>query len=115
MTSTAIGTGLTSAEVAERTDAGLTNAFTPASSRSIWSIVRANTLTLFNGIIAGCFLVLLVIGRWQEALLCVSAIANAIIGSVQEFRAKRSLDRLALLNAPRARVLRDDSETDVAV
>jgi cation-transporting ATPase E len=115
VTSTAIANGLTSAEVAERTDAGLTNAFTPASSRSIWSIVRANTLTLFNGIIAGCFLVLLLIGRWQDALFGISAIANAIIGSVQEFRAKRSLDRLALLNAPHARVLRDGGEADVAV
>jgi cation-transporting ATPase E len=114
-TPAAIAIGLTSADVAERADAGLTNAFTPASSRSIWSIVRANTLTLFNGIIAGCFLVLLLIGRWQDALFGISAIANAIIGSVQEFRAKRSLDRLALLNAPHARVLRDGDEGDVAV
>ncbi|MCU1423177.1 MAG: family hydrolase [Microbacteriaceae bacterium] len=115
MTTTALATGLTAADVAERTDAGLTNAFTPASSRSVWSIVRANTLTLFNGIIAGCFLVLLLIGRWQDALFGLSAIANAIIGSVQEFRAKRSLDRLALLNAPHARVLRDGAEADVPV
>ncbi len=118
MTSTseaAIDTGLSSAEVAARTDAGLTNDFVPASSRSIWSIVRANTLTLFNGIIASCFLVLLVIGRWQDALFGISAIANAIIGSVQEFRAKRSLDRLALLNAPHARVLRDSREDEIAV
>ena len=52
-------TGLSAADVAVRVDAGQTNAFVQASSRSIWSIIRANTLTLFNGIIAGCFLVLL--------------------------------------------------------
>jgi len=107
--------GLTAADVAERVDAGQTNSFVQASSRSVWSIVRANTLTLFNGIIGGCFLVLLLIGRWQDALFGISAIANAIIGSVQEFRAKRSLDRLALVNAPLARVLRDGTETEVPV
>jgi cation-transporting ATPase E len=108
-------TGLTSADVAERIAEGKTNAFTQASSRSAWSIIRANTLTLFNGIIAGCFLVLLIIGRWQDALFGFSAIANAVIGSVQEFRAKRALDRLALLNAPNARVLRDGTETEIPV
>ena len=107
--------GLSAADVAERVDAGQTNGFVQASSRSIWSIVRANTLTLFNGIIAGCFLVLLLIGRWQDALFGISAIANAIIGSVQEFRAKRSLDRLALVNAPLARVVRDGEETEIPV
>lgn len=106
-------TGLTTAEVAERVAAGRTNAFTQETSRSVWSIVRANVLTLFNGIILACFLVLLAIGRWQDALFGFSAIANAVIGSVQEFRAKRSLDRLALLNSPSARVLRDGSEAEV--
>lgn len=66
------------------------------------SIVRANVLTLFNGIILACFLVLFAIGRWQDALFGFSTIANAVIGSVQEYRAKRALDRLALLNAPTA-------------
>ena len=113
--SSSADTGLSAADVAVRVDAGQTNAFVQASSRSIWSIIRANTLTLFNGIIAGCFLVLLLIGRWQDALFGISAIANAIIGSTQEFRAKRSLDRLALMNAPHARVLRDGVEADIPV
>ncbi|SMQ62032.1 cation-transporting ATPase E [Plantibacter sp. VKM Ac-1784] len=108
-------TGLSATEVAERVAAGRTNAFTQETSRSVWSIVRANVLTLFNGIILACFLVLLAIGRWQDALFGFSAIANAVIGSVQEFRAKRSLDRLALLNSPSARVLRDGVEADIEV
>ncbi|MCI4656972.1 HAD-IC family P-type ATPase [Cryobacterium zhongshanensis] len=108
-------TGLTAAEVAERVAAGRTNAFVQDTSRSVWSIVRANVLTLFNGIILACFLVLLAIGRWQDALFGFSAIANAIIGTVQEYRAKRALDRLALLNAPHARVLRDGGEQEIDV
>ncbi|GAA1504292.1 cation-transporting ATPase E [Agromyces terreus] len=108
-------TGLTAAEVAERVADGRSNAFTQQSSRSVSSIVRANVLTLFNGIIAACFLVLLLLGRWQDALFGISAIANTIIGSVQEFRAKAALDKLALLHAPHARVRRDGSVREVAV
>ncbi|GAA1057903.1 magnesium-transporting ATPase [Agromyces luteolus] len=105
--------GLTGAEVAERVARGETNAFESPTSRSAWSIVKANVFTLFNGIIAACFVVLLLIGRWQDALFGFSAIANTIIGSWQEFNAKRALDRLALLHAPSARVRRDGRELDV--
>lgn len=108
-------TGLSSAEVAERVSRGQTNAFTAPSSRSIGSIVRANVFTLFNGIIAACFIALLVIGRWQDALFGLSALANTVIGSVQEFRAKQALDRLALLHAPLGRVLRDGEQREVPV
>jgi len=107
--------GLTSADVAERIASGRTNEFRQDASRSVGSIVRANVLTLFNGIIAACFLVLLVLGRWQDALFGLSAIANTIIGSAQEFRAKAALDRLAVLHAPSARVLRDGHEESVVV
>ncbi|WP_311214840.1 MULTISPECIES: HAD-IC family P-type ATPase [unclassified Arthrobacter] len=105
--------GLSTAEVAERVAAGQTNAFVQDTSRSVWSIVRANVLTLFNGIILACFIVLFAIGRWQDALFGFSAVANAVIGSVQEYRAKRALDRLALLNAPHARVMREGSEGEI--
>lgn len=106
--------GLTAAEVAERVAAGRTNAFTADSSRSVGSIVRANVFTLFNGIVAACFLVLLLLGRWQDALFGVAALSNAVIGCVQEFRAKAALDRLALLNAPLARVRRDGTDAEIA-
>ncbi|OJX71255.1 MAG: ATPase [Micrococcales bacterium 73-13] len=105
--------GLTAAEVAERIADGRVNAFDQASSRSAWSIIRANVFTLFNAIVVGCFVVLFVLGRWQDALFGFSAVANSIIGSVQEFRAKRSLDRLALLSAPLARVRRDGADVEV--
>ena len=60
MTDTAGATiGLTSAEVAERVTDGRTNAYTDATSRSAWSIIRSNVFTLFNGIIVACFAVLL--------------------------------------------------------
>ena len=107
-------TGLTSTQVAERISAGATNAFVADSSRSVWNIVRANVFTLFNGIVFTCFGILLVLGRWQDAIFGLAAFANSIIGCWQEFRAKAALDRLALLNAPRARVRRDGEELEIA-
>ena len=106
--------GLSAADVAERVASGQTNAFTADTSRSAWNIVRANVFTLFNGIVGACFVVLLLLGRWQDALFGVAALSNAVIGCVQEFRAKAALDRLALLNAPRARVRRDGADAEIA-
>lgn len=106
--------GLTASRVAELTADGRTNAFTGDSSRSAWNIVRANVFTLFNGIVGACFLVLLLLGRWQDALFGLAAFGNAIIGCWQEFRAKAALDKLALLNAPRARVRRDSEDVEIA-
>ena len=113
-TASARPAGLSETEVAERVAAGKTNAFVADTSRSAWSIVRANVFTLFNGIVFACFFVLFLVGRWQDALFGLAAFANAIIGCVQEFRAKSALDRLALMNAPRALVLRDGDEREIA-
>ena len=107
-------TGLSDAEVAERVARGETNRFDPGASRSAWSIIRANVFTLFNGIVLACFLALFLLGRWQDALFGFSALANTVIGSVQEFRAKVVLDRLALLSVPRARVRRAGREQEIA-
>lgn len=84
------------------------------TSRSLWQIFRANVFTLFNAIVVTSFLVLLLLGRWQDALFGLAAAGNAVIGVVQEFRAKRSLDRLAVLDAPRARVMRDGQIQEIA-
>lgn len=109
------GSGLSTAEVKERTLAGLANAAPEESSRSLWLILRSNVLTLFNGIVGGCFLLLLLLGEWKDALFGFAALSNAVIGVTQEYRAKRLLDKLAVLDAPRARVLRDGRVQEVAV
>ncbi|MHA7301188.1 HAD-IC family P-type ATPase [Pseudarthrobacter sp. MDT1-22] len=109
------GSGLSADDVKERTLAGLANGVPDNSSRSLWQIVRANVLTLFNGIVGGCFLLLLFLGQWKDALFGFAALSNAVIGVVQEYRAKRLLDRLAVLDAPRARVLREGQVQDIAV
>lgn len=60
--------GLSAAEVARRVEGRLTNLVTSSSSRSLWDIVRANVLTLFNAIVAGSFVLLLLLGQWRDAL-----------------------------------------------
>ncbi|MGX1694177.1 HAD-IC family P-type ATPase [Microbacterium keratanolyticum] len=105
--------GLTAADVADRIARGETNAYDADTSRSAWNIVRSNVFTLFNGIVFACFFVLFLVGRWQDALFGFAAFGNAIIGCIQEFRAKAALDRLALLSAAPARVRRDGAEIEV--
>jgi cation-transporting ATPase E len=106
--------GLDAAAVAQRVAAGQVNEVPNPTSRSVAQIVRANVLTRFNFILGGLLAVILVVGPLQDALFGVVLVANTAIGIVQELRAKRSLDRLALLNAPHARVVRAGAVTDVA-
>ena len=99
--------GLSTAEVRERTAAGRINTVPTATSRSVGEIVQANVFTLFNGVVGGCFILLLVLGQWRDALFGLSAISNSLIGIIQEYRAKRSLDQLAILEATGNSVIRN--------
>src|SRR6266478_10255216 len=107
--------GLTSAQVAERRSRGLTNAGGEPTSRSVAEILRANILTRFNFILGVLLAVILIAGQPQDALFGVVLVTNALIGIAQELRAKLTLDRLAVLTAPRVRVIRDGAPQDVAV
>ena len=108
-------TGLTDAEVAERVAAGRTNAVESQTSRPVTEIVRANVFTVFNALLLTLFVIILATGRWQNGLFGGVIIANSAIGIFQELRAKRTLDRLAVLNAPRARAVRAGTVAELAV
>src|SRR6516165_1327184 len=107
--------GLTSAQVAERRSRGLTNAGGDTTSRSVAHILRANILTRFNLILGVLLAVILAFGQPQDALFGIVLVTNALIGIGQELRAKRTLDRLAVLSAPRVRVIRDGAPAEIAV
>jgi len=77
--------------------------------------VRANVLTVFNAILGAFGVVTLLFGDWRDALFLGVIVANSGIGITQEVRAKRSLDRLALLVAPHGEVLRDGVARKVPV
>src|SRR6266699_1165984 len=107
--------GLSSAEVAERLSHGLANTGAERTSRSLTEILRANILTRFNFILGTLLAVILAIGEPQDALFGLVLVANALIGIAQELRAKRTLDRLAVLSALGVRVIRDGSRQDIPV
>jgi cation-transporting ATPase E len=108
-------TGLTAAEVEARVARGQTNGGGERTSRSYAEIVRANVFTRFNAILGTMLAVILAVGQPQDGLFGLVLVANALIGIVQEIRAKRKLDSLAVLSAPRARVVREGTVQDVAV
>ena len=83
------------------------------SSRSVSSIVAGNVFTLFNAIIGVFFVLMLLLGLFADALFGVIAIVNSYIGIRQELKAKRTLDELAVLVAPKAKVIRDGSVVDL--
>jgi cation-transporting ATPase E len=106
--------GLSTAEVAERTAAGRVNRTDDRSSRTVGEIVRANVFTRFNAVIATLMGVVIALGEWRDALFGFVMILNLVIGVVQEWRAKATLDRLALVSAPRIAVWRDGSRQEIA-
>jgi cation-transporting P-type ATPase E len=107
--------GLTADETAQRVRAGQVNSADERTSRTLTEILKANVLTRFNAILGTAFVLILVFGEGQDALFGIVLLFNVLIGVVQEYRAKRTLDRLAVLNAPRARVVRDGVVREVPV
>ena len=112
MTTSATGTttretGLTSGEVVELTRRGAVNRLDERTSRSLGEIFRANVLTRFNAILGALFVLVMATGSFADGLFGLILVANSTIGIAQEYLAKRKLDRLALLNAPTTRVVRD--------
>lgn len=107
--------GLGPEEVEARRAAGLANVAPPAPGRTVVDILRANVLTRFNAILGALAVVVFVVGPLQDALFVAVLVANTGIGVLQEVRSKRALDRLAVLTAARARVVRSGTLAEVAL
>jgi cation-transporting ATPase E len=105
--------GLSSAEVAERVAAGQTNVAETKTSRSFSEIFRANVFTRFNAVLGALFVVVIFAGSIADGLFGFPLIANSAIGIIQEWIAKRKLDRLAFMHAPTATVIRDGAPIDI--
>ncbi|MFJ1586134.1 HAD-IC family P-type ATPase [Streptomyces sp. NPDC088197] len=105
--------GLTGGEVAERVARGEVNDVPVRSSRSTSEIVRANVFTRFNAIIGFLFLIILVVGPIQDGLFGFVIVANTAIGIIQELRAKRTLDSLAVIGESKPSVRRDGASAEI--
>ena len=99
--------GLAAGEVADRMERGLNNAVPEAPSRTVPQILRANIITRFNLLMAALLAVVLACQAWKDALFGGVIVANSAVGIVQELRAKRTLDKLAVRSAPNASADRD--------
>ena len=107
-------TGLTEVEAARRLkERGRTPR--PPTSRSYASIIRANSVTVPNGILLLFGALEIAFASWRDALFLGILVSNIVIGSFQEIRSKRALDRLAALVAPMAVVERDGVDRRVPV
>jgi cation-transporting ATPase E len=107
-------TGLTTAEVAERVARGQVNDIPVRSSRTVGEIVRANVFTRFNAIIGVLWVIMLVVAPIQDSLFGFVILANTGIGIIQEWRAKKTLDSLAVIGEARPTVRRDGIAVEVS-
>lgn len=105
--------GLTSAEVAARVSSGRANQVDDAPSRTLWDIIRGNLFTLFNAMLGTALAIVLLVGNLRDAVFGLVVVTNLLIGAFTEYRAKRTLDRLAILDRAKNTVRRDGEITKV--
>jgi cation-transporting ATPase E len=108
--------GLTEREAQARRERGEGNNVAFGTSRSYFDIARANIVNIFNGILIAIGVLLVALGRVNDALISIGPLflANAFIKTAQEMYAKRQLDQIALASRPTATVIRDGQEKAIA-
>ncbi len=105
--------GLTMEEVNERVEQGLVNLTDITTDKSVWKIIQTNTLTYFNLIFLIITVLLCVVGSYRNLTFLPIIIINTGAGIVQELRAKRTLDKMNMLNAPHSIVVRDGVQSQI--
>ena len=110
------GQGLTTTQVEERLAAGYGNSGGEVTTKTYGQIFRTNTFTLFNLLVLVLVILVVAVGQKpMEAAFAGPCVINWLIGIIQEIRAKRTIDKLSLISAPRVTVLRDGEEKEIAV
>lgn len=110
-----IHNGLSSAEVAEKVKAGQVNGDLNVKTKSYKKIIFDNLFSLFNLVNVILVICVIMVGSWKNALFFLVVIWNFLLGCAQEIRAKRTIDKLSLLSAPKAYVLRDGQIKEIQV
>ena len=107
-------TGLTDEEVRQRVEEGLTNRADISTDKTTKEIVISNVFTYFNLIFLDITILLIMVGSFRNLTFLPIIIGNTVIGIVQEIRAKKTLEKMSLLNAPRADVIRNGSVKQIS-
>ena len=105
--------GLTSEEVRERINKGLTNHTDISTQKTVGQIVKSNLLTYFNLIFLILTVLLCIVGSFRNLTFLPVIIGNTVIGIFQELRAKKTLDKMSMLNAPHSIVVRDGEQQQI--
>ena len=101
------GTGLTAQQVEQRIQAGCVNTPVEPPSKTVGQIIASNIFTYFNLIFLILAAAVILVGSWKNLTFLFIVFANIGIGIVQELRSKKTLDKLNILSAPKATVIRD--------
>lgn len=107
-------TGLTDEEVRQRVEEGLTNRTDISTDKTTKEIVVSNVFTYFNLIFLVITILLIMVGSFRNLTFLPIIIGNTVIGIVQEIRAKKTLEKMSLLNAPHADVIRNGSVKQIS-
>ena len=107
-------TGLTDEEVRQRVEEGLTNRADISTDKTTKKIVISNVFTYFNLIFLVITILLIMVGSFRNLTFLPIIIGNTVIGIVQEIRAKKTLEKMSLLNAPHADVIRNGSVKQIS-
>ena len=107
--------GLTDAEVRQRIEQGLVNHNSDIKSKSIKRIVLENLITPFNILNFILAILILIVGSYKNLLFMGVIICNIFIGTVQEIRAKKTIDKLSLIAEPKAHVIRNGIKQEIAI
>lgn len=105
--------GLTSEEVRKRIDNGQTNHTDISTQKTVGQIVKSNLLTYFNLIFLILTVLLCIVGSFRNLTFLPVIIGNTVIGIFQELRAKKTLDKMSMLNAPHSIVVRDGEQQKI--
>lgn len=107
-------TGLTDEEVRQRVEEGFTNRTDISTDKTTKEIVVSNVFTYFNLIFLVITILLIMVGSFRNLTFLPIIIGNTVIGIVQEIRAKKTLEKMSLLNAPHADVIRNGSVKQIS-
>lgn len=107
-------TGLTDEEVRQRVEEGFTNRTDISTDKTTKEIVVSNVFTYFNLIFLVITILLIMVGSFRNLTFLPIIIGNTVIGIVQEIRAKKTLEKMSLLNAPHANVIRNGSVKQIS-
>ena len=119
---TDVQTGLSLDAVKERISRGEVNGEQDVKTKSVGQILRENVLTFFNFVFVALAIILCCFSDWDNFFGAIGnfgfmglVVFNTLLGTIQELRAKRTIDKLSLISAPKVKALRDGKECEIAV